>query len=207
MDGSSTLTLTDRLLALEPDEKARAVLWAAFDTFLQFGVRRASMQDIADRAGMSRAALYLHFKNKDDIFRAMMSNYFLAAADVAEAVLASDPDPVTALQRAFDAQAGEMTDRMMDSPHVGEMLEAKTGAVQGIVREGEMRLTAVYADWLARGVAEGRLSDEAVGPDPSQTAAMILSSLFSLKKAGVDAAGYAAARAHLAVMFGRALRV
>jgi AcrR family transcriptional regulator len=47
-----------------------AILNAAFERFVNYGFRRTSMEDIANAAGMSRPALYQHFKNKSDIFRA-----------------------------------------------------------------------------------------------------------------------------------------
>ncbi|MEM7721303.1 MAG: helix-turn-helix domain-containing protein [Pseudomonadota bacterium] len=206
MDGPEISTLTERLNALQPDDKARAVLKAAFETFLQFGVRRASMQDIADRAGMSRAALYLHYKNKDDIFRALMESYFAAAADVAADALARETDPVAALRAAFHAQAGEATDRMMDSPHVDEMLSAKHGTAHDVMAAGEARLAQVYIEWLSRGAKEGWLSAKAVGDNPAETGALILNSVFAIKNTGVDAAGYSVARERLAELFGRALR-
>ncbi len=206
MDGRNPLSLSERIRALQPDEKAIAVLEAAFECFLQFGVKRTSMQDIADRAGMSRAALYLHYKNKDDIFQALMVSYFAAAAGVVTDALASDPDPVAALKAAFDAQAGDAAERMMESPHAAEMLEVKHAKSQAVLMQAESKLVAAYADWLAQGVSNGTLSAEAVGDDPVQTATAIITAVFALKRPGVDAAGYAAGRARFAILFGRALR-
>ncbi len=56
--------------ARDRDPKAAAILEAAFQTFFQYGVKRATMDDIARAAGMSRPALYLVYRNKADIFRA-----------------------------------------------------------------------------------------------------------------------------------------
>jgi AcrR family transcriptional regulator len=199
-------SLTDRMLAALPDDKARTILTAAFECFLQYGVRRTAMQDIADRAGMSRAALYLHYKNKDDIFHALMQGYYQAATSVVADTLAMHDDPVEALCAAFAAQVGDAAERMMDSPHAEELLSAKmVGAVE-ITRAGEARLAAAYAAWLRDGVARGRLSRDAVGPDPEVTAAVMLASVLGLKQAGLNGAGYAAARDRLAVMFGTGLR-
>src|SRR5262245_65781694 len=41
---------------------------AAFILFCRYGFKRTSMEDIAAEAGLSRAALYLQFRNKEDIF-------------------------------------------------------------------------------------------------------------------------------------------
>ena len=45
------------------------ILGAAFTLFGRYGFKRASMEDIASEASLSRAALYLQFRNKEDIFR------------------------------------------------------------------------------------------------------------------------------------------
>ena len=58
------------MVEIELSDRHRAVLHAAFNTFVSYGFKRTTMADIADAAGMSRPALYLLFKNKTDIFRA-----------------------------------------------------------------------------------------------------------------------------------------
>lgn len=48
------------------------LLDAAEQMFAEKGVSRTSLQDIAEAAGLSRGAIYWHFKNKADLFNAMM---------------------------------------------------------------------------------------------------------------------------------------
>lgn len=49
-----------------------ALLDAAEEMFIQYGVARASLEQIARQAGMTRGAVYWHFKNKADLFLAML---------------------------------------------------------------------------------------------------------------------------------------
>ena len=49
--------------------KRDAILTAAGEQFNQYGFQKTSMEDIAQRIGVSRASLYSYFTNKDDIFR------------------------------------------------------------------------------------------------------------------------------------------
>lgn len=49
-----------------------ALLDAAEYVFQQRGVSRTSLADIAQKAGVTRGALYWHFKNKADLFSAML---------------------------------------------------------------------------------------------------------------------------------------
>ncbi|MCU4653663.1 TetR/AcrR family transcriptional regulator [Roseibacterium sp. SDUM158016] len=203
---ASSPSLTARIRARVVDPRAWAVLEAAYSSFLQFGLRRTSMQDIADRAGMSRAALYLHYRNKEDIFHALMEAYFAAAAEAVAEALASHDDPVEAIAAGFAAQMGDAAEMMMQSPHADELLSAKHGAGRDIVSRGQARLVQVYGDWLAGELMAGRVAVDAVGAHPHETAAAMLAAFDGLKQAGLDWPGLLAARDRLAQLFGRALR-
>lgn len=48
-------------------DTARIILEKAQDLFVEKGYERASMREIAERVGISKAALYHHFKNKEEI--------------------------------------------------------------------------------------------------------------------------------------------
>lgn len=45
---------------------------AARELFTQKGVQRTSLQDIADRLGITKPALYYHFKSRDDLVRSIL---------------------------------------------------------------------------------------------------------------------------------------
>ncbi|KQW27997.1 hypothetical protein ASE36_16190 [Rhizobium sp. Root274] len=54
------------------DERRALILQAAYGTFVSYGFKRTTMDDIAQAVGLSRPALYIHFRNKQDIFRGLM---------------------------------------------------------------------------------------------------------------------------------------
>ncbi len=56
---------------MSQENKRQTILQAALSVFIQYGYRRTSMEDIARSAGVSRASLYLQFKNKQEIFRTL----------------------------------------------------------------------------------------------------------------------------------------
>lgn len=65
------------------DAKRDLILTSALGVFGRYGYKRTSMDLIAQAAGVSRAALYQHFANKEQVFRAvvgrMLDDLILAA--------------------------------------------------------------------------------------------------------------------------------
>ncbi|WP_423973457.1 TetR family transcriptional regulator [Kingella oralis] len=52
------------------------MLDAALEVFWRDGVTRASLQAIAQEAGVTRGALYWHFKNKEDLFETLFEQQY-----------------------------------------------------------------------------------------------------------------------------------
>ena len=80
-------------MSITADAKRDLILTSALGVFGRYGYKRTSMDLIAQAAGVSRAALYQHFANKEQVFRAvvgrMLDDLILAAeteVEVAETV-------------------------------------------------------------------------------------------------------------------------
>jgi AcrR family transcriptional regulator len=52
-----------------------SILKAAEDVILQYGFEKTRMSDIAKKFGVSHAALYKYFKNKDDLMKTLAQNW------------------------------------------------------------------------------------------------------------------------------------
>lgn len=179
-----------------------AILTSAMAAFAAYGYRKTSMDDIARGAAMSRPALYLHFRNKRDIFRSLARFHFDRKAALVEAALAQ-PGPVAAvLAAAFAAQGGAAIKAMLTSPHGMELLDAAGSTAADIVQEGEAHLRRIYADWLGRASAAGQV--RLVGP-ALELADTMTAALNGIKMAGTDYATYQTRVAHLAAVLGAGL--
>jgi TetR/AcrR family transcriptional regulator, repressor of the mexAB-oprM multidrug resistance operon len=73
----------------EAEDTRAALLDAAEQVFYAKGVARASLQEIARAAGLTRGALYWHFADKADLFRAMLERVHLPFEELVEAIPAS----------------------------------------------------------------------------------------------------------------------
>ncbi|HSS66352.1 MAG TPA: TetR family transcriptional regulator [Gammaproteobacteria bacterium] len=67
----------------EAQETRTHILDKAERVFLEKGVSRTSLDDIAAAAGVTRGAIYWHFKNKADLFDALMQRVSLPLEQIA----------------------------------------------------------------------------------------------------------------------------
>ncbi len=187
---------------ISEDPKAVTILSAAWNAFAAQGYRNTSMDDIARRAGMSRPALYLHYKNKEDIYRSLARIYCVDAARDVEKALAGDGSVRDVLANAFAAQGGALIKAMLSSPHGLELLDSGTTRAADIIAAGEARLRAIYAAWLEEQSQAGtiRLS----GPAP-EVAATITAALKGIKAEAPEYSAYAARVSQLATLIGAGL--
>jgi AcrR family transcriptional regulator len=85
------------------NESARQahVLETALTVFIRHGFRKTSIEDIAQAAGISRQGIYLHFKNKDEIFSAAIQKSLDDRLQAAHEIL--DDDRLTLEEKLFKA--------------------------------------------------------------------------------------------------------
>ena len=68
----------------EAEATRESILDAAEQVFMDRGVARASLEEIARHAGVTRGAVYWHFKNKQDILDAMLERVRPPLGDMME---------------------------------------------------------------------------------------------------------------------------
>lgn len=73
------------------------ILDSAEVLFSERGVSNTSLADIAAAAGVTRGAIYWHFKNKVDLFEAMHARVRLSVTEIESETMAA-PDPVSGLR-------------------------------------------------------------------------------------------------------------
>ncbi len=122
------------------DDKQTRILDAALAKFTAYGFARTSMADIAEAAAMSRPALYQHYGNKEEIFRAMLGRIFDDAADKAIASLTGDADLATQLDGFLQRWSGDLMEGMRATEHGSDLVEAKAGYAKPVVDGANRRV-------------------------------------------------------------------
>ncbi len=80
--------------------RADEIADAAAEVFQRYGLRKASMDDLATAAGLSRQGLYLHYRTKEELFHASLHRILRRQTEKVTEALALDgrnlPDRLTA---------------------------------------------------------------------------------------------------------------
>ena len=132
------------------------LLDAAEHLFQAQGVSRTSLQDIARRAGATRGAVYWHFKDKADLFNAMMERVtlpleeFFHHEDSSDAAAAKDPN-VNPLDRIRHATVNALT-QIVNDTQTRRVFEVATQKVEYVeeLQAVRVRHLAVRNGFLSR---------------------------------------------------------
>jgi AcrR family transcriptional regulator len=68
----------------QPEHRPQQIIEAALEVFGECGLANARLQDIAERAGVSKGTIYLYFPNKEELFREMIRQTAVAAIESSE---------------------------------------------------------------------------------------------------------------------------
>jgi TetR/AcrR family acrAB operon transcriptional repressor len=131
-------------------EEAQATRNRILDTaevvFHRRGVSRTTLQEVAEAAGVTRGAIYWHFRDKAELFNAMMERVILPLEQQALHGPAPD-DPLDALRRSFvDAMRKVVSDAQVR--RVFEVASHKVEYVDELEAVRDRRL-ATRETWVA----------------------------------------------------------
>ncbi len=94
------------------EDRPREICAAALEVFAEKGFAAARLEEIAKRAGISKGTLYLYFKDKEELFRAVVRDTVAPNINsVRQAVMAADA-PFADLARIYLARFAELAVRV-----------------------------------------------------------------------------------------------
>ena len=150
---------------VEPTTARRdAILQAAAGVFLRYGYRKTSMDDLARAADLSRQGLYLHFANKEALFKEVVVQLIGQSRATMRAALARDELPIDErLLLAFMALKSQADGTELPQEHLAELFATATQLVGPVLDELEQAMVAdlsrsltssgVAASWKDAGVS------------------------------------------------------
>ena len=114
-------------------ERIQAV---ALELFTEQGYEKTSLREIAERLGVTKAALYYHFKSKDEIVTSLVDDRLRRMDELI--AWAADQPPTLATRRAL---IGRYADSMFagDLPQVMRFFEQNQTVLKSLVAGQQMR--------------------------------------------------------------------
>ena len=146
-------------------EMRRRILEAALNLFIAEGYESVSLRRVAERIEYSAATIYLYFRDKDDVFFALLRQGYEGLLERQEAVQ-KVPDPrerLLAHGRAYVAFA-------MDHPRLYEIMFVMHGPVKAMLRENDFASAGKSYDLLRRNVRECAEAGFFAGENPEVVA-------------------------------------
>ena len=175
MATSASISTKDRILA------------TAAELFAQRGFSSASLQDVADRLGITKAALYYHFDSKDEILVTVLRPY-LEAADEFLDRHSADQDPHLLLAEYLDLLHEFRTaldviafDRsVLNHPEIGEISHAQTLRLRRLLAGEAASIEAEIAASAALGAVRAAAALTRNTDDPAVRQAVLRAALAAL---------------------------
>ncbi len=147
--------VTDNLWAGVTPKAAQRLLVAAIETFAERGYHATTTRDIAARAAMSPAAVYIHYPTKEDLlYQIMMVGHQRALTVIKDAVqgIADPPERAAALVRTFARwHAAHSATAQVITYEMSALTPEHVAEVAGLRRQIER----LARDTVAQGVSDG----------------------------------------------------
>ncbi|WP_336158258.1 TetR/AcrR family transcriptional regulator [Amycolatopsis sp. VC5-11] len=133
------------------------VLDSALEVFARYGYRKASMDDVAKAADISRPGLYFYFSSKPELFRATVRHSLDGSIEAARVALADLRQPLRErLIEAFDHWAGRYVGPM--AAEIGVLIDSNPDLLGTMPAEYPKRFRALVIDAIG-----GRSPDDIAG--------------------------------------------
>ncbi|MGF1510744.1 MAG: TetR/AcrR family transcriptional regulator [Myxococcota bacterium] len=131
------------------------ILEAAVGLFSHYGFSKTSMSDVAQAARLSRTALYNHFRNKEDLFRAVATDLHTRMLATAEAAVEADGTFAERLRQLLLTKTSVLA-LLATSRHGTELLEEAERLVPPeLTRSYRDRYERAVASVIERGIRDG----------------------------------------------------
>jgi AcrR family transcriptional regulator len=163
------------------DATREAILAAGLRCFGRDGFRRTALDRVAREAGISRAALYLHFANKEDLFRALVDDLHARALAEATAAARADGPLAERLTAAMVAKTARFFDLLRASEHAEEFLDENHRLCGEISATFAAKHARLLGRMIATAAAGGEISLATVGASATQVAELLLDTAEGIK--------------------------
>ena len=168
--------------SIDDETKLHRILIGAQHQFDRYGYRKTTLEDIARAIGVSRTSLYLYFRNKDAIFRAVSQNIHAQALDEATKQLSTDDTIKHRVRMALLARHEPFFTAQTSSPHGKELHDEYSRLCGDIVIASHTSFETDLAKALKRSARLGEIDLKTSGVSSNDAARILNLSTASQKR-------------------------
>ncbi|WP_336055299.1 TetR/AcrR family transcriptional regulator [Nitratireductor sp. CH_MIT9313-5] len=166
------------------ENKRSRILQGALQAFLTYGFARTTMDDIAKAAEISRPALYLEFRNKADIFRAVGQDLLEQSSAKAKAALRQSGSLRERILAALDGAVFELIDEIDASAHGAELIDMENRIAADIVSCWRDVLVTAFTEEIAKTADSKCVALQDLGLPPAALSGMLMDVLEGMRVRG-----------------------
>jgi AcrR family transcriptional regulator len=166
------------------DATREAILAGALRCFARDGYRRTALDRVAGEAGISRAALYLHFATKEVLFRALVGELHARALAEASRAAARPGSLAERLTAVLAAKSARFFELLRSSEHAEEFLDENHRLCGDLSGEASVTHARLLARVLATAAAAGEISLDGAGLSAAHAAELLLATADGIKTRG-----------------------
>jgi len=142
------------------------------------------MDEVAGEAGISRAALYLYFDNKEALFRSLCEDIHGKLVIAAEAVIDTTGPLQIRLTALFEAKTTVVFELLAATEHGSELLDENNRLCGDVSTACHVRFHAVLVQLLEDADNAGEIALDEQGLSSTQAADLILSAVTGIECCG-----------------------
>jgi AcrR family transcriptional regulator len=162
------------------EDRPREITAAAFEAFAEKGFARTRVDDVAKRAGVSKGLLYLYFKTKEELFKAVVKSVVIRRVDrlvenIETTELSSEDfirGPLLSFLKQVPGSPVAVVVRLLiaEGPRHPDLVDYY---YENVVAKG----LAAISGFIARGVTRGEFRKSAVSDLPHLVLAPVMLSI------------------------------
>ncbi|HUA35286.1 MAG TPA: TetR/AcrR family transcriptional regulator [Candidatus Binataceae bacterium] len=165
-----------------PEAKRAAILDAAQKLFSRYGYRRTSIDDIAREAEIAKGTVYLSFKSKEEIFRALCESMCVRVQAEAARASAMEAPIERRLAAILEAKYGFYFDLVQRSPHAAELMDSKNRLSEDIFTPADRKYAKTLRDTIETAARRGEIDPARAGLDAAGVAELLSASATGIEK-------------------------
>ncbi len=141
---------------LSKDEEVKAaILEAAKNVFQKWGLKKTTMEDIANEAGKGKSTLYYYYKSKDDLFGELTMSEFTIMISKAKLAIQQEKTAKGKLKKYISTMLIELKQTVSLFPLLKGEIKGNKELIESLLKQVEETEERIIIEILKQGLISG----------------------------------------------------